>query len=110
MDESKYIIVEAKVKSVEGLAGGGVGNYSSQLEIELEENNSPVKIVECVGVFPIEKGDVIRIGFEKQIYIGHFCEGHIYKPRPGLCGRESANIVEKVRDGVVVATYRTRCH
>ncbi|MBI4140750.1 hypothetical protein HY485_02840 [Candidatus Woesearchaeota archaeon] len=110
MNKKDYFIVEAKVKAVNGKVIHEALKDRSELELELEDNAFGVKSVDVAGMLPIEAGDLVRIGFEKSVYVGcSVFEGHIHKNRTKDDVKQEmrADIIEKIKDGKVVATYKS---
>ncbi|MBI4141332.1 hypothetical protein HY484_00225 [Candidatus Woesearchaeota archaeon] len=114
MDKKDYFVVEAKVKSVNGTVIHEASSNRSSLELELGDNEFGINAVDVAGMLPIETGDVVRVGFKKSVYVGHFHgEGHTYKTRTQddlKPHHERADVVEKLRNGKVVATYLNFWH
>ena len=108
MNKKDYLIVEAKVKAVNGSVYHEALKDRSRLELELQDNDFGVKRVRVAGMLPIEAGDVVRIGFEKSVRAGHYSDGPRYKNRTidDLKNDACADVVEKLKGGNVVATYR----
>lgn len=116
-----YQIIDAIVKGVKGrvdnvynlsgmsvgeLGGGRFCGQKSKLEIEVE-SNTPVKILEFDGAWPIEAGDAIRatIKMTKRYCYPVPCSPTKEEARHKLYEKEHPIKIEKIRKQRVVATY-----
>ena len=104
----EYKTIEAKVKRVEAFSSQKFfdkSKVSGRLELELEQNDSPVKYVVLDAVFPIEKGDYVRVKID--VFAGYASSPQLSINCRELCRGEKAAVVEKIKNGEVVATYHS---
>ena len=102
----EYKTIEAKVKKVEGRSKSiffEASKLSGRLEIELEKNDSPVKYLVMDNVFPIEKGDYVKVKID--VFLGYVSNPSLAVSCRDLNHAEKASIIEKWRNNEVVATY-----
>jgi|SRR3989338_7006242 len=93
-------VVEDCCAEITALAGTGA--QASVLEIKIYSQTSPTTTIKFLGLLPIEKGDFIRAYFNaSNDYTQKFAEANTRNPAK----QETALIIEKVRNGEIVAQY-----